>query len=238
MAVIETRQVMKMFNQSAVRVDAVCGIDLSINQGEMVAIVGPSGSGKSTLLSLMGAIDAPTSGQVLLDGKDLAELDDTGRTLLRRHRIGIVFQAQNLIPTLTGIENAALPLELDGVSRVDATRRAAETLEMVGLSHRSNHLPNMMSGGEQQRVAVARALVIQPALVLADEPTGNLDSASSRQVVDLLRDLVDRFRQTVVVVTHDPAVAHRADRIVRLRDGKIESEERPNRHSETSAKTA
>lgn len=238
MAVIETRQVMKMFNQSAVRVDAVCGIDLSINQGEMVAIVGPSGSGKSTLLSLMGAIDAPTSGQVLLDGKDLAELDDTGRTLLRRHRIGIVFQAQNLIPTLTAIENAALPLELDGVSRVDATRRAAETLEMVGLSHRSNHLPNMMSGGEQQRVAVARALVIQPALVLADEPTGNLDSASSRQVVDLLRDLVDRFRQTVVVVTHDPAVAHRADRIVRLRDGKIESEERPNRHSETSAKTA
>lgn len=238
MAVIETRQVMKMFNQSAVRVDAVCGIDLSINQGEMVAIVGPSGSGKSTLLSLMGAIDAPTSGQVLLDGKDLAELDDTGRTLLRRHRIGIVFQAQNLIPTLTAIENAALPLELDGVSRVDATRRAAETLEMVGLSHRSNHLPNMMSGGEQQRVAVARALVIQPALVLADEPTGNLDSASSRQVVDLLRDLVDRFRQTVVVVTHDPEVAHRADRIVRLRDGKIESEERPNRHSETSAKTA
>lgn len=237
MAVIETIQVTKTFNQSAVRVDAVRGIDLSINPGEMVAIVGTSGSGKSTLLSLIGAIDAPTSGQVLLDGNDLAKLDDTSRTLLRRHRIGIVFQAQNLIPTLTAIENTALPLELDGVGRAEATRRAGEALDMVGLSHRSDHLPGMMSGGEQQRVAIARALVIQPALVLADEPTGNLDSASTRQVVDLLRGLVDRHQQTVVVVTHDPEVAQRADRIVRLRDGKIESEYRPDRQSEVSAKT-
>ncbi|MGB7344709.1 MAG: ABC transporter ATP-binding protein [Pirellulaceae bacterium] len=223
MAVIEAIGVYKTFDQSAVRVDAVCGIDLAIDKGEMVAIVGPSGSGKSTLLSLLGAIDAPTSGQVLLDGTDLANLDDTGRTLLRRHRIGIVFQAQNLIPTLSAIENVGLPLELDGVSRSEASRRASESLAMVGLSHRGHHLPGMMSGGEQQRVAVARALVIDPALLLADEPTGSLDSVSSRQIVDLLRDLVDQHQQTVVVVTHDPDVADRADRIVHLRDGVVES---------------
>jgi putative ABC transport system ATP-binding protein len=238
MAVIETIQLKKSFNQSAVRVDAVCGIDLSIEQGEMVAIVGPSGSGKSTLLSLIGAIDTPTSGQVLLDGTDFAKLDDKGRTLLRRHRIGIVFQAQNLLPTLTAIENVALPLELDGVGTAEATRRAGEALDMVGLSHRSDHLPSMMSGGEQQRVAVARALVIQPSLLLADEPTGNLDSVGSRQVVDQLRGLVDQHDQTVVVVTHDPEVARRADRVVHLRDGKIEKEERLDQNFEVSTKTA
>jgi putative ABC transport system ATP-binding protein len=197
----------------------------------MVAIVGPSGSGKSTLLSLIGAIDAPTGGQVLLDGNDLAKLDDMGRTLLRRHRIGIVFQAQNLIPTLTAIENISLPLELDGVDKAEAIRRADNALELIGLARRRDHLPAMMSGGEQQRVAVARALVIQPALLLADEPTGNLDSVSSRQIIDLLRDLVDRHQQTVVVVTHDPEVAQRADRVVHLRDGKIESVESPDQRS-------
>ncbi len=238
MAVIQAIQVSKTFDASAVRVDAVRGIDLSIDQGEMVAIVGPSGSGKSTLLSLIGAIDAPTGGQVLLDGNDLAKLDDTGRTLLRRHRIGIVFQAQNLIPTLTAIENICLPLELDGVGKAEATRRAGEALAMVGLSHRSDHLPGMMSGGEQQRVAVARALVIQPALLLADEPTGNLDSVNSQQVIDLLRDLVDRHQQTVVVVTHDPEVARRADRIVHLRDGTVESEESLDQRHDTAARTA
>ncbi len=225
MPVIEAIQVTKTFEQTAVRVEAVRGIDLSIERGEMIAIVGPSGSGKSTLLSLIGAIDAPSSGQILLDGNDLAKLDDTDRTLLRRYRIGIVFQTQNLIPTLTAIENIGLPLELDGVSTSEASRRANEALAMVGLSHRGGHLPGMMSGGEQQRVAVSRALVIQPALLLADEPTGNLDSASSRQIVDLQRDLVDRHGQTVVIVTHDPEVARRADRIVRLHDGKIEAEE-------------
>lgn len=238
MSVIQAIQVSKTFDHSAVRVDAVCGIDLSIDPGEMVAIVGPSGSGKSTLLSLIGAIDVPTGGQVLLDGHDLAKLDDTGRTLLRRHRIGIVFQAQNLIPTLTAIENISLPLELDGVGKAEAIRRADESLALVGLSHRRGHLPDMMSGGEQQRVAVARALVIEPALLLADEPTGNLDSVSSQQVVDLLRDLVDRHQQTVVVVTHDPEVARRADRIVHLRDGKIEFEESHDQQSEGAAKTA
>jgi putative ABC transport system ATP-binding protein len=238
MAVIQAIQLSKTFDQSAVRVDAVCGVDLSIDQGEMVAIVGPSGSGKSTLLSLIGAIDAPTGGQVLLDGNDLAKLDDKGRTLLRRHRIGIVFQAQNLIPTLTAIENISLPLELDGVDKAEAIRRADNVLEMIGLAHRRDHLPAMMSGGEQQRVAVARALVIQPALLLADEPTGNLDSVSSGQIVDLLRDLVDQHQQTVVVVTHDPAVAQRADRIVHLRDGRIESVECSDKRQATEAKSA
>jgi putative ABC transport system ATP-binding protein len=237
MAVIQAIQVTKTFDQSAVRVDAVRGIDLSIEKGEMVAIVGPSGSGKSTLLSLIGAIDAPTGGQVLLDGQDLAKLDDTGRTLLRRHRIGIVFQAQNLIPTLTAIENIGLPLELDGIDKAEAMQRAEEALAMVGLSHRTDHLPGMMSGGEQQRVAVARALVIHPALLLADEPTGNLDSVSSEQIVNLLRNLVDQHQQTVVVVTHDPDVAGRADRIVHLRDGKIESEEALDQRSHARMST-
>jgi putative ABC transport system ATP-binding protein len=238
MPVIEAIQVTKTFGQTAVRVEAVRGIDLSIERGEMIAIVGPSGSGKSTLLSLIGAIDAPSSGQILLDGNDLAKLDDTDRTLLRRHRIGIVFQAQNLIPTLTAIENIGLPLELDGISTSEANQRANEALAMVGLSHRGDHLPAMMSGGEQQRVAVARALVILPALLLADEPTGSLDSASSRQIVDLLRDLVDRHGQTVVIVTHDPEIARRADRILRLRDGRIEAEETRDQRSAVAVNKA
>jgi putative ABC transport system ATP-binding protein len=225
MDIIEAINVTKSFGQSVAHVDAVRGINLSIAEGEMVAIVGPSGSGKSTLLSLLGAIDAPTSGQVLLEGTDIASLDDNRRTLLRRRRIGFVFQAFNLIPTLTAAENVSLPLELDGVAEAAARQRAAQSLELVGLGNRKTHLPSMLSGGEQQRVAIARALVIQPALVLADEPTGNLDSVSSAQITQLLRDLVDRQYQTVVIVTHDGEVANHADRIVHFRDGVIEHEE-------------
>jgi putative ABC transport system ATP-binding protein len=159
----------------------------------MVAIVGPSGSGKSTLLTMLGAIDTPTSGRVLLDGVDVATLGDDERTLFRRRRIGFVFQAFNLIPTLTAIENVALPLELDGIAESVAIERGKEMLEWVALSHRADHLPNMMSGGEQQRVAVARALVTKPALLLADEPTGNLDSMNSEQVMRLFRELSTRM---------------------------------------------
>lgn len=225
MAVIEAINLRKTFSQSAVPVDAVRGIDLVIAKGEMVAIVGPSGSGKSTLLSLLGAIDAPTSGKVLLDGVDLATLNDTERTLLRRRRIGFVFQAFNLLPALTALENVALPLELDGVSEKAARDRAKKSLALVGLESRDEHLPSMLSGGEQQRIAIARALVIEPALVMADEPTGNLDSVNSAQIADLLRDLVREHQQTVVMVTHDVVMAKRVNRIIHIRDGHIEREE-------------
>jgi putative ABC transport system ATP-binding protein len=227
MSVITAIAVTKSFDLGAARVDAVRGIDLTVEAGEMVAITGPSGSGKSTLLTLLGAIDTPTSGQVLIDGVDISTLSDYDRTLLRRRRIGFVFQAYNLIPTLTAIENVTLPLELDGMADRIAREKASTMLEWVGLSRREDHLPSMMSGGEQQRVAVARALATEPALLLGDEPTGNLDSVSGQQVMRLLRDLVERRGQTVVIVTHDMDVAASADRIVHVRDGLIEYEEIP-----------
>jgi len=221
--VLEAVGVAKSFAAGGLHVDAVRGIDLVVRQGEMLAIVGPSGSGKSTLLGILGGIDTPTAGRVLLEGTDLATLGDNQRTLLRRRRIGFVFQAFNLVPTLTAAENVALPLELDGVAEADAHRRAVESLALVDLAQRQEHLPAMLSGGEQQRVAVARALAIGPALLLADEPTGNLDSLGSLQVIRLLRDLVDQQGQTVVVVTHDMQVASEADRLIRMRDGRIDT---------------
>jgi len=225
MNIIEAVGVTKSFFIGELHVDAVRGVDLAVRQSEMLAIVGPSGSGKSTLLNLLGAIETPTSGQVLLEGIDMATLGDTERTLLRRRRIGFIFQAFNLLPTLTAIENVALPLELDGVGETQARERAHAALEMVDLGHRHDHVPSMMSGGEQQRVAVARALVIEPALVLADEPTGNLDSVNSAQVMRLLRELVDSRGQTVVIVTHDSDIAESADRTVHVRDGRLESDD-------------
>jgi putative ABC transport system ATP-binding protein len=225
MNVIEAIGVRKSFDHGPVHVDAVSGIDLDVRAGELLAIVGPSGSGKSTLLSMLGGIETPTSGKILLEGTDMASLNDDQRTLLRRRRIGFIFQAFNLIPTLTAIENVSLPLELDGVSETEARQRAADSLRQVDLAERRDHLPSMMSGGEQQRVAVARGLVIQPAVLLADEPTGNLDSISGLQVTRLLRDLVDLHGQTVVIITHDMHVAGQADRIVRVRDGHLEPEE-------------
>lgn len=225
----ETREVTKSFVNGEVTVEAVRGITCSILSGELTAIVGPSGCGKSSLLSLLGAIDTPTSGQVFVEGADIAALSDYDRTLLRRRKIGFVFQSFNLMPTLTAAENAALPLELDGVPDRESLERARISLEQVGLANRTEHLPSMLSGGEQQRVAVARALVTNPTLLLADEPTGNLDSAGSQQVMRLLRDLVGDQGQTVVMVTHDRELAAAADRILHMRDGRIAEDNRPAR---------
>jgi putative ABC transport system ATP-binding protein len=222
----EARQVAKLFVTGEVTVKAVGGVSCSIFREELTAIVGPSGCGKSTLLSLLGALDVPTSGQVFVGGVDIASLTDFDRTLLRRRKIGFVFQAYNLMPTLTALENAALPLELDGVSQREALERARAGLEQVGLGRRVDHLPSMLSGGEQQRVAVARALVTAPTLLLADEPTGNLDTSGGQQVMRLIRDLVADHGQTVVLVTHDNEIAASADRILHMRDGLIVEDSR------------
>ena len=177
----------KTYGEGELRVEALGGVDLRVEKGELLAIMGPSGSGKSTLLHLLGGVDTPTSGQVFLEQVDLATLSDDERTIMRRRRIGFIFQSFNLLPTLTAEENVSLSLELDGMSTREARRRALAALELVGMARRKTHLPSMLSGGEQQRVAIARALVIDPAIVLADEPTGNLDSANGRQITALLR---------------------------------------------------
>jgi putative ABC transport system ATP-binding protein len=225
MFVLETRQVRKSFGEGEAQVEALRGVDLGVSTGEMLAIMGRSGSGKSTLLTLLGGVDVPTSGQVFLEGTDLATLSDDQRTLIRRRRIGFVFQSFNLLPILTAEENVALPLELDGVPTPASLEKAGKMLELVGLEKRRKHLPGKLSGGEQQRVAIARALVIDPAIVLADEPTGNLDSANGKRVTTVLRDLVDEHGQTLVLVTHDPVVASQADRVIYLADGQVEREE-------------
>jgi putative ABC transport system ATP-binding protein len=221
MCIVEARGVTKTYGSGETCVEAVRGVDLQVKKGEFLAIMGRSGSGKSTLLSILGGIETPSTGNVLLEGIDLASLRDDARTMMRRRRIGFVFQLFNLVPILTALENVALPLELDGVSTHTARERASAMLDVVNLSARKNHMPGMMSGGEQQRVAVARALVIGPAIVLADEPTGNLDSANGERLMTLFRRLVDEEQQTLVMVTHDSAVADQADRVVHLRDGLV-----------------
>ena len=225
MYVLETRELRKTFGEGEAMVEALRGVNLGVRKGQMLAIMGRSGSGKSTLLTLLGGVDVPSSGQVLLEGVDLATLTDDERTLIRRHRIGFIFQQFNLLPILTAEENVALPLELDGVPSAEAHRRAGDMLELVGMGTRRKHIPGKLSGGEQQRVAVARALVIQPAILLADEPTGNLDSANGKRVTRMLRNLVEEHGQTIVMVTHDPLVADQADRVVHLSDGLVERED-------------
>jgi putative ABC transport system ATP-binding protein len=220
---LELVDVTKVYQQGRRTVEAVCGVSLRIAAGEFVAIMGPSGSGKSTLLHLFGALDTPTTGRALFQDQDLQSMTDRQRSLLRRERIGFVFQAFNLLPTLTAAENVALPLLLAGTRRAAASKRAETSLERVGLTGRAGHFPEEMSGGEMQRVAVARALVTEPEAVLCDEPTGNLDSANSREVLALLRSLPDGGKRAVVMVTHDPAAAAVGDRLVRLRDGQIEA---------------
>jgi len=225
MAIIETRKLTKSFGNAEVQVQVLRGIDLQISAGEFVAIMGPSGSGKSTLLSILGGIESPTSGDVLLENVNLSSLNDDDCTLLRRRRIGFIFQSFNLMQTLSAIENVALPLELDGVGRKQAFKLASVALERVEMLIRSDHIPSKLSGGEQQRVAIARALVTNPAIILADEPTGNLDSRQGERVTALLRQLVFEQSQTIVMVTHDAHVATAASRLLMFRDGLIESDQ-------------
>jgi putative ABC transport system ATP-binding protein len=219
---MELDQVTKVYQQGRRTVHAVRGVSLRVEAGEFVSIMGPSGSGKSTLLHLLGALDTPTSGRALFDGRDLREMTDRERSLLRRNRIGFVFQFFNLLPTLTASENVAMPLLLGGLSRRLALRRADSSLDRVGLLNRADHFPEELSGGEMQRVAVARALVTEPDAVLCDEPTGNLDSVNSREVHALLRGLPEAGRRAVVMVTHDPTGAAIADRIIHIADGLLE----------------
>jgi putative ABC transport system ATP-binding protein len=226
MELVRTESLTKVYGDTAHPVYAVNGVDLTVEESEFLAIMGPSGSGKSTLLYLIGGLERPTSGTVRLRESDLSTLDDDALSRLRRTELGFIFQFFNLIPVLTAHENVAMPLILDGTPRAEALKRADEMLAQVGLADRGSHRPAELSGGEQQRVALARALVAHPALILADEPTGNLDSRSSDEVVQQLRRVTDDLGRTIVVVTHDPRVAAYADRIIFLKDGQIVDENR------------
>ena len=221
---LEAHDLVKVFGEGETAVRALDGVSLAVERGEMVAIMGPSGSGKSTMLHLLGALETPTSGEISLAGERYDGLGDAGLTRLRRDRIGFVFQFFNLLPALSAGENVLLPALIAGRRDQAVRERAAGLLDRVGLSHRTEHLPSELSGGEQQRVSIARALLTKPELVLADEPTGNLDSTSSAQVLDLLHDLNDAEGQTLVIVTHDPGAAAIAERVVFLRDGRIADE--------------
>ncbi len=217
---IELKGVQKHF-EGKKRVTALAGVDLKIEKGEMVALIGPSGSGKSTLLNLIGGLDRPSAGEIHLDGQLLAGLNDDDLTRARRDKIGFIFQFFNLLPTLTCVENVSLPLHLRNWPAVKIRERAMELLGLVNLSHRLEHLPEELSGGERQRVAIARALSVYPPVLLADEPTGNLDSATGLEILKLMRDVNQRLGATVLVVTHDRGVAESCSRQISLRDGLI-----------------
>jgi len=225
--VIEFRDVRKVYLQGTREVAALDGVTLRITPGGFTCLMGPSGSGKSTFLHLAGGLDLPTSGDVLIEGQPTRSWNDDALTLLRRRRLGFVFQFFNLIPSLTVAENVALPLLLEGISAAESDLRVKPLLERVGLSDRRLHAPAGLSGGEMQRTAIARALIADPAIVLADEPTGNLDRATGRGILEILHSVAKRDGRTVVIVTHDPSAAEFADRVVRLRDGRIESDGSP-----------
>ena len=218
--VLQTTGLGKRYQMGAVTVDALHDVDFVVPQGQFVAVMGPSGAGKSTLLHLMGGLDTPSDGDVVLDGQRLAHLSDDEITIVRRRQVGFIFQFFNLLPTLSAAENVALPLLIDGKRIQDYAARIDALLEQVGLANRRDHRPDQLSGGEQQRVAIARAFVTEPKIVLADEPTGNLDSNSGTTVLELLRRTCRELDTTVVMVTHDPRAASYADRVVFLKDGR------------------
>ncbi len=224
MSLIQTENLTKIYGKGETAVTALDHVNLRVDAGEFVAVMGPSGCGKSTLLHLIGGLDRPTEGKVMLDGIELTRLDDVKLTETRRRKIGFIFQFYNLIPVLNAAENAALPLTLDGRKSGEAKTLAAEWLKKVGLDNRQASRPDQLSGGQQQRVAIARALVAAPTLILADEPTGNLDSRVGEDIARLLRQVADEWGRAVLMVTHDPRIAAYADRIVFLKDGAVVDE--------------
>ena len=219
MIILETKQLMKIYGSGATEVRALDGVNFKVESGEFVSIVGTSGSGKSTLLHMLGGLDRPTSGQVMVDGKDIFELKDEALTIFRRRKIGFVFQNYNLLPTLNVYENIVLPLGLDG--NIPDEKYLGTIIQMLGLETKLWNLPNNLSGGQQQRVAIARALASKPSIVLADEPTGNLDSKTSQDVLSLLKVTSEKFNQTVVMITHNEEIAQLAYRVIRIEDGQI-----------------
>ncbi len=221
MIILETKALHKHYGSGETEVRALDGVDLTVEKGEFAAVVGTSGSGKSTLLHMLGGLDRPTSGSVTVDGKDIFSLKDEALTIFRRRKIGFVFQNYNLVPVLSVYENIVLPIQLDG-QKPDAAY-VDQIIETLGLEKKLRNLPNNLSGGQQQRVAIARALAAKPAIILADEPTGNLDSKTSQDVMALLKITSEKFAQTIVMITHNEEIAQMADRIIRIEDGKIRS---------------
>ena len=219
MAILETRGLRKVYGSGDTEVRALDGVDLAVEKGEFAAVVGTSGSGKSTLLHMLGGLDRPTGGSVIVDGRELSTLKDEALTIFRRRKIGFVFQNYNLVPVLNVYENIILPIQLDG--RSPDKGYTDQIIETLGLGAKLQSLPNNLSGGQQQRVAIARALAAKPAIILADEPTGNLDSRTSQDVMSLLKVTSQRFAQTIVMITHNEEIAQMADRVIRIEDGRI-----------------
>jgi putative ABC transport system ATP-binding protein len=219
MEIVTTKNLWKTYGKGEIKVDAVADATFSVTKGQFVCVAGPSGSGKTTLLHLLGGLDKPTSGEIYIDGKDISAMKDQELTVFRRRNIGFIFQSYNLVPELNIEENITLPLLLD--YRKPDKHYVDELLDILGLADRKHHLPNQLSGGQQQRVAIGRALITQPSLILADEPTGNLDSKNSRDVINLLKLSVDRYHQTLIMITHNSNFASLADRVLRIEDGVV-----------------
>lgn len=235
---IEARNVVKVYDTGTAKLQALKGIDFAVRKGEMVAVMGPSGCGKTTLLNCLSGLDNVTEGQVLLEGQDLAKMNDRKRTDYRARRMGFIFQVYNLLPVLNAVENVELPLLVSGVKPKAAREKANAALATVGLEKWAHHRPAELSGGQRQRVTIARSLVNDPAIIWADEPTGALDSKTAGEIMDLMRDLNERLHNTFVIVTHDAGVGNRCDRIVRMRDGLIVGESVPNAVREAEAVAA
>lgn len=223
MKILEVTNLCKTYGKGDTMVKALDNVSFSVEKGEFVAIIGPSGSGKSTLLHILGGVDVPTKGSVVINQADISNLDETALAIFRRRQIGLIYQFYNLIPILTVQENLTLPLLLDG--RKPDEKQISTLVKRLGLEHRLDHLPNQLSGGQQQRVSIGRALVNNPALMLADEPTGNLDSENSKEIISLLRQFNKDFNQTVIIITHDEKIANSADRVITIEDGKITGDE-------------